>query len=221
MPPTAEVFISYSHDSPDHVRRVLEISNRLRSDGVDCIIDQYETSPPEGWPCWMDRKIRESKYVVMLCTEPYFRRVMGEEVPGKGLGARWEGNLIYQHLYSTGALNTRFIPAVVESTHTSHIPPPVQGATYYDLSAPDGYEDLVMRLLDEPKVHKPPLGKRRSMPPLAVKTNPAMFLSTPIDIDLWNEAKWRATFFMHIKDRPPVLGLAFLEPERPGRSRSG
>ena len=55
------VFISYSHDSPEHIRAVLELSNQLREEGVDCALDQYETSPPEGWPRWMEKKIRESK----------------------------------------------------------------------------------------------------------------------------------------------------------------
>jgi hypothetical protein len=42
-----KVFISYSHDSDQHKDRVLALSDRLREDGIDCIIDQYETSPPE------------------------------------------------------------------------------------------------------------------------------------------------------------------------------
>lgn len=48
------VFISYSHDSKEHARRVLALSDRLRDDGVDCTVDQYEQSPPEGWQKWMD-----------------------------------------------------------------------------------------------------------------------------------------------------------------------
>ncbi len=43
------VFISYSHDSPAHRDSVLVLSDRLRGDGVDCRIDQYEESPQEGW----------------------------------------------------------------------------------------------------------------------------------------------------------------------------
>ena len=30
-----KVFISYSHDSPDHEARVLTLANRLRDDGID------------------------------------------------------------------------------------------------------------------------------------------------------------------------------------------
>jgi hypothetical protein len=50
-----KVLISYSHDSPEHADRVRELSDRLRADGIDCILDQYEVSPPEGWPLWMDK----------------------------------------------------------------------------------------------------------------------------------------------------------------------
>ena len=43
-----KVLISYSHDSPEHEQRVLELANRLRSDGVDCTIDQYVVVPEQG-----------------------------------------------------------------------------------------------------------------------------------------------------------------------------
>jgi hypothetical protein len=209
MSANEEVFISYSHDSVEHVQRILALSNRLRSDGIDCVLDQYETSPPEGWPRWMDKKIRDSKYVVLVCTEQYFCRVMGEEQEGKGLGVRWEGNLIYQHFYNAGAINHRFIPVVWEYGHKHFIPTPLQGATYYSLSDASGYNDLYLRLADQPKVQKPDLGKRRALPQRPVKTNPAMYLSSPIDVDLWNAAKWRATFFSYQSGNPPILGLAF------------
>ena len=70
-----KVFISYSHDSPEHEQRVLELANRLRRDGIDCTIDQYVVVPLEGWPRWMDKQIRDSDFVVMVCTETYYQRV--------------------------------------------------------------------------------------------------------------------------------------------------
>ena len=42
------VFISYSQDSMAFADRVLEFSNKLRSEGIDTILDQYEESPAEG-----------------------------------------------------------------------------------------------------------------------------------------------------------------------------
>jgi hypothetical protein len=37
-----KVFISYSHDSPAHEAKVLALANRLRRNGVDAIVEQYE-----------------------------------------------------------------------------------------------------------------------------------------------------------------------------------
>jgi hypothetical protein len=209
MTTSEEVFISYSHDSADHIKRVLELSNRLRSEGVDCVLDQYEVSPIEGWPRWMDRKIRDAKYVILICTESYFKRVMGEEEEGKGLGARWEGNLVYQHFYNAGSLNNRFIPVVFDESQKRHIPIPLQGASHYCVGTEAGYEDLYRALTDQPKIQKPKLGKRRALPKRAVKTNPTLFISLPIDVDLWNAAGWRGTFFAKLPDLPPFLGLAY------------
>ena len=43
-----------SHDSAEHRKRVLSLSERLRSEGVDAQIDQYiPGTPAEGWPRWM------------------------------------------------------------------------------------------------------------------------------------------------------------------------
>ena len=47
--------------------RVLALSNRLRADGIDCHIDQYELSPPEGWPRWMIKQISKATFVLVLC----------------------------------------------------------------------------------------------------------------------------------------------------------
>jgi hypothetical protein len=208
-PPPETVFISYSHDSPEHARKVLSLSNRLRSEGIDCVLDQYETSPPEGWPRWMDREIAKAQFVLMICTEPYYRRVMGQENPGTGLGIAWEGSLIYNHIYNSGSLNRKFIPVVFERLHAKFIPTPLQGATRYCI---DGeYENLYARLIGQPPAEKPPLGKRRPLPEREVKTNVAMLLSLPVDPDLWDRANWRGTFFMHPQgnDSPSILGLGF------------
>jgi SEFIR domain len=206
---TGTVFISYSHDSPDHARAVLSLSNRLRSEGIDCVLDQYESSPPEGWPRWMEREIGKAEFVLMICTEPYYRRVMGQETPGLGLGIAWEGTLIYNHIYNNTSLNTKFIPVIFEALHAKYIPVPLQGATRYRLY--DEYEKLYSRLIGKPPAEKPPLGKRKPLPEREVKTDVAMLLSHPVDTDLWNQANWRATVFGLPQNGIdlPTLGLGF------------
>jgi len=99
LPRSAQVFVSYSHDSPDHERRALELANRLRVDGLNAIIDQHHTAPPEGLPRWMESQIQDADFVLLICTGSYLRRVERHERPGKGRGVMWEANLIYNLLY--------------------------------------------------------------------------------------------------------------------------
>jgi tetratricopeptide (TPR) repeat protein len=160
-----KVFISYSHDSQEHADRVLELSDHLRADGIDCILDQYEDAPPEGFPRWMDRQIRAADYVLMICTPTYYRRVMGEEEPGKGHGVAWESTLIYQYIYNAGTSNTRFIPVLLEGGLESDIPVPWQGVKYYRPMTQEGYEELYRRLTEQPLTPKPELGTLRKLAP--------------------------------------------------------
>ena len=48
-PKSPKVFISYSHESKDHRERILLLSDRQRAKGINCHIDMYEESPPQGW----------------------------------------------------------------------------------------------------------------------------------------------------------------------------
>ena len=158
------VFISYSHDSQEHVDRVLVLSDKLRQDGIDCTIDQYETAPPEGWPKWMDRQIENSDFILVVCTETYHRRVAGKEERDKGQGVKWESTLAFQDIYDEGAENTRFIPILFELGDVEYIPKPLKGTTYYHVNTEDGDEKLYRRLTNQPLIEKPTLGKLRSLP---------------------------------------------------------
>jgi SEFIR domain-containing protein len=212
--PLGEVFISYSWDNEHHVEAVLTLSNRLRSEGIDCVLDQYEQSPPEGWPRWMDRKIRDARLVISICTENYYKRLMGDDHPDTGTGVRWEGGLIYQHMYNAGA-NHKFIPVLFRKENKTYIPTPLQSATYYVLDA--DYDKLYARLLNRPGVPKPELGSVRPLPEREVRTNLSLYVTSPINVDLWNAAQWRGTFMGFFPEGgPPILGFAFLN-EKPAR----
>jgi hypothetical protein len=144
-----KVFISYSHDSRQHEKRVLALANLLRSDGIDAILDQYIVAPPEGWPLWMEKQIRDANFVLVICTETYLKRTMNEEQPGRGLGVRWEATISYQYLYNGSAINTKFIPVVFEENNLTYVPKPLQTTTYYLLNNKESYENLYQRLTDQ------------------------------------------------------------------------
>ena len=171
------VFISYSHDSPEHAERVLALANRLRADGVEAVLDQFEEfGPPEGWPRWMTKHLREADFVVMVCTERYYARVMGLEKPGTGQGVRWEGNQIFQYLYEADTINRRFLPVLFDDGKPEHIPDPLRSFQRYQLDDEHGYLQLYRRLTNQPTVTAPALGQLKA---LAQKERKQNFFSEP------------------------------------------
>ena len=118
----------------------------------------------------MDRNLDEAQFVLMVCTETYRRRVMGREEPGKGLGVRWEGSLIYNRIYNDKPSGSQFIPILLlPGSEPAHIPNPVQGHSRYalatfDLSDPQ-YKSLYRHLTGQPATREPDLGPIQILPP--------------------------------------------------------
>ena len=158
------VFISYTHDSSSHSRRVLNLSNWLRHEGFDCDIDQYHVN--ENWPAWMERNIEQANFVLVICTPTYLRRWHNDEKPGVGLGAQWESLLTRQHLYFSAGLNNKFIPIVFREEHIASIPTPLANVTRVVLPDETEFERLKNRLLDIAPAEKPLL--RTSLVPFAL-----------------------------------------------------
>ena len=159
-----KVFISYAHETDFHNENVFELSERLRSEGIDCSIDQYEISPSEGWPRWSRNQIKQADFVLVVCTETYERRFEGSAPRGTGAGAKWEGAIITQELYNSEGNNTKFIPIVFDPDDVKHIPTEMRGGTYYILNSETEYDDLYRQLTNQPRAVKRELGRLRSLP---------------------------------------------------------
>jgi SEFIR domain len=122
-----KVFISYSHDSIQHKDLVLRFAERLRKDGIDAQIDQYVGGrPPGGWPRWMLDKLDWAGFVLLICTETYYRRFRGHEEQGTGKGVDWEGQLITLELYQAKSRTTKFVPVIFASQNEEFIPEPLR-----------------------------------------------------------------------------------------------
>lgn len=177
LPDPPKVFISYSWDSLSHKDRVLMLADQLRKEGIDCDLDQYETSPPEGWLQWMTRRLEWSDFVLVICTETYRRRVDGHEPVGVGRGVKWEGAIISQVIYQSDSLNTKFVPVAFSQGDRNHVPIFLGGASFYVLD--DDYERLYRHLTNQPPTPKPELGKLRPLPPKPRRTDTIQASTTP------------------------------------------
>jgi hypothetical protein len=158
-----KIFTSYSWDSPEHIDRVLALSDRLRADGIDCSLDQYEVSPPEGWPRWMENQVDWAEFVLVICTEQYYQRFRGRDSQSRGV--TWEGAIITQDLYDAQVKNTKFIPIVFSPLDSDHIPRILRPFTRYFLNTEEGYIQLYRHLTNQPSILKPELGNLRPLPP--------------------------------------------------------
>lgn len=158
---------------------MLALANRLRQDGIDALVDQYNPAPFEGWPHWMTREIQITDFVLLVCTETYRRRVEGQEEPGKGRGVLWEAKLIYNLLHRQDAKVQRFIPILFADGQSSSIPLPLEGLAHYWVDTERGYEDLLRHLTNQPRHLKPKLGKPPSLPPKEPQSYPSSPAAKP------------------------------------------
>jgi hypothetical protein len=67
------VFVSYSHDSPEHSARVLVFAQALRRDGIDVELDQFHQGEIVNWPRWCNEQASrdESDFVLTVATAEY------------------------------------------------------------------------------------------------------------------------------------------------------
>lgn len=162
-----KVFVSFSHDSQAHEERVLAFAHRLSGlGGLQIILDFWDPHPVEGWPRWMEKHVRESDFVLLVCTETYHRRVTLNEEPGKGYGATWEGNLISNAFYKERTLSSKFIPVLFSAEDAEFIPMAFYGKTNHRIDQDWGIESLYRELTGQP-LHVPPTPKVEvtQMPP--------------------------------------------------------
>ena len=155
----SKVFISYSHDSAEHREKVLALSERLRADGIETLLDQYVNgSPPEGWPRWMLNQLDAATFVLVVCTETYYRRFRGHEQPGKGRGVDWEGALITQEIYDGRSRTLKFVPVFLAPAVEEWIPEPLRSRNFYALTSQNAYDSLYDLLLAQAGVEPGKLG---------------------------------------------------------------
>ena len=171
MAPSAQmVFISYSHDSLEHARRVMGLAERLRKDGVDAQLDQYVAGTPErGWPRWMEDQLDSSEFVLVICTETYRQRFLGREEPNKGKGADWEGSLITLEMYHVRNNTSKFVPLLFDHQDERFIPRQLSAHTHYLLNSEANYDKLYAFLTGQAGIRPRKLGSIRTQTREAVE----------------------------------------------------
>ncbi len=149
---TAFVSYAWEDDTRDWVR---EFATRLRADGIDCKIDQWELVPGDQLPEFMDRSVRDSDYVLIVCTPKYKAR---SDARQGGVG--YEGDIMTAEVFQHRN-HRKFIPILKAGNWQDCAPSWLFGKLYIDLSGgldSPAYKNLVL-LLHGQSESAPPLGQ--------------------------------------------------------------
>lgn len=148
-----KLFISYSHDSEQHVDNVSNLVTRLRAAGVECILDQdLLTSPPAGWLQWVQDAIKDIDFILVICTHDYDRRTQGFERPDS------DETMSIRHLFDLGrqpalAVPQRMIPVLLHGAEPRDVPRPLRKHPAFRLETDAEFDLFFQRLQQSAALH--------------------------------------------------------------------
>lgn len=158
---TPKVFISYSWSSPEHEQWVLELAEKLMSDGVHMILDKWDLKEGHDKYAFMEKMVTDPdvKKVLIICDTEYQKKADSRK---GGVGA--ESQIVSYEIYNK-VNQEKFIPIVAEVDEKGEpfLPIYLKSRIYIDLSSDvsfySEYEKLLRNIFDRPLLLKPPLGK--------------------------------------------------------------
>lgn len=140
-------FITYAQENQAFKNKVLALADRLRSDGVDTRIDQYETHPARGWSKWMEDQFAEADKIIVVPSKTYLERYNQDS--GVGSGARFEAAILRTILVKNGVSFEHIGVALLDKADAIYIPDLLHGCQRYVTSNDSGYEDIYRWLTDQ------------------------------------------------------------------------
>jgi len=150
-------FVSYSADSTAHEEWVLKLATRVRENGVDVVLDQWDLEYGNDLPLFMETNVRESDFVIIVCAPPYAKKANA----GSG-GAGYEKQIVTGEMFH-GANPSKFIPLVRSGSDDEALPSYLKSKKYIDfrndLKFDEKLNDLLHQLHGVPKNPRPPIGR--------------------------------------------------------------
>lgn len=151
------VFISYSHDNDEHKDWVLQLATRLRSNGVNVILDRWNLKLGSDLASFMEKGLSKSQRIVSICSSAYVKKAN----EGKG-GAGYEKQIMTAEFINDQNTNW-VIPLIRNNPENRKTPTFLGGRMYISFEEPikyeTNYEELLRDLLDEPTLPIPPIGE--------------------------------------------------------------
>ena len=153
------LFLSYSWGNDVHRRWVLKLAADLIRNGVHVLVDEWDLrNYNDDLHLFMESGIRESDFVVLVCTPEYAKRANGRK---GGVGV--ESTIITGEFYDATKAN-KFVPVMRRVTRDpEHCLPSYLKSRYaIDFTQDSAYqvrlEELLRRVFGQPRYRRPDLG---------------------------------------------------------------
>ena len=151
-----KVFISYSHDSDEHKQWVLKLCTKLRENGVDVMLDQWDIRLGTDQTVFME-KLSTADRVLVICTDIYVKKADNREG-----GVGYEGLIITAQI-AENLQTDKFIPIIRQSSNEKKMPIFFGKKQYIGFTDDDRFDEKFSELLHDihgvPIIPKPPLGE--------------------------------------------------------------
>ncbi len=141
MPEHPKVFISYSHDSPEHKRWVSRLALALHQNNVNVTLDQWYLIPGQEWRQFIEDNVRNSDRTLLICTPDYLRKA--DHGVG-GVGLEWQ--IVTAHLGQDQGVN-KFIPIIREPLPKENLPSYLRNLAYFDFTDETRFNEKLGELL--------------------------------------------------------------------------
>ncbi|MEU4251410.1 SEFIR domain-containing protein, partial [Amycolatopsis sp. NPDC026612] len=118
------VFVTYSHDTPEHKELVHSFAAFLRTQiGLDVHLDAWYDNVRRDWSSWATEQLAEADFVLVIASPHYKRRADGTALPHEGRGAQFEAAIIRNNLTRDLRRETeRVLPVVLPGRSIDEIP---------------------------------------------------------------------------------------------------
>ena len=97
------VFMSYSHDNDEHSDWVMQLSSRLRGDGVNVCLDRWDVTLGGNLAHYMERAADETYRVLAVVSENYSRKC-NDRSGGAGVEAQMLSARLFEQLHSDAVI---------------------------------------------------------------------------------------------------------------------
>ncbi|SFW82748.1 toll/interleukin-1 receptor domain-containing protein [Chitinophaga sancti] len=153
------VFISYSWDDEAHKEWVLNLANKLTTDGVKVILDRYSLTAGKSVPFFIEQSISQAHKILIIFTPNY--KLKADKRAG---GVGYEYSIMNIDLYKNQTTNEKIIPVLRTGEMKESIPEFMQQFIHLDLRKDENfhisYSDLIREIYNEPAIIQPEIGNK-------------------------------------------------------------